>query len=72
MWGQLNDGRTVYRVVRPAGGNQPAEYLAVGCACVGLVAVRNAGAAMTAALGTVYGVGVALIIYWLFLDEDWK
>ena len=70
MWGRVDDGRAVYRVLRPVGCNQFAEHLAVGCACVGLVALRNTGAAMTAALGTVYGVSVALIIYWLFLDED--
>ena len=37
---------------------------------LGSVAVRNAGAAMSAVIGTLYGATVAVVIYWLFLDED--
>ena len=47
MWRRHDDGRAVYRVLHFAGGDQPAEYLADVCGCVGFVEVRNAGAAMS-------------------------
>ena len=70
LWGRHDDGRRIQGVLRPAGGDQRAECLAVVRACVGFVAVRDAGATMSAVIGTIYGAGVALIIYWLLFNED--
>lgn len=41
MWERHNDGRTVYRVLCFAGGNQRAECLAVVADGVGIVAIFN-------------------------------
>ena len=47
MWGQVNDGRRIQGVLRPAGVDQPAEHFAVGCACVGSLEIRDEGAGVT-------------------------
>ena len=57
-------------VCGPAGGNIVAERLTAVCGGVGVVAIRKASGAMSAALGTISWVVVALIIGCLFFDED--
>ena len=68
--GENNDRRAIHSVCDPAGGNIVAERLTAVRVGVGVVAVRKASAAMSAALGTIIGAAVALIILCLFLDED--
>ena len=68
--GENDDWRTIYSVLCRAGGCQCAERLPAVCGGVGVVAVRKAGAAMSAALGTIYGAAVALIIWFLVFDKD--
>ncbi len=70
LWGRHDDGRRIHGVLHLVGGDQRAECLAAVRSGVGSVAVRHAGAAMSAVVGTIYGATVALIIWWLFLDED--
>ena len=65
-----NDQRTIHSVLCSAGGCQRAERLTAVCGGVGVVAVRKAGAAMSAVLGTIYGAAVALIIWFLVFDGD--
>jgi len=57
-------------VLCPAGGCQRAERLTAVRVGVGVVAVRKASAAMSAALGTIIGAAVALIIWFLVFDGD--
>jgi len=65
-----DDRRAIYGVSDPAGGCQRSERLTVVRVGVGVVAVCKTGAAMSAALGTIYGAAVALIIWWLVFDGD--
>jgi len=69
-WGREDERRTIHSVSDPAGGGVVAERLPAVCRGVGVVAVRKASGAMSAALGTIYGVAVALIIWWLVFDGD--
>ena len=54
-WGQEDERRTIHSILRVAGGGVVAERLTAVRVGVGVVAVRKAGAAMSAALGTIYG-----------------
>lgn len=70
--GEVHERSTVYCVLRRAGDNRSAERSNGVYLCLGSLELRKQqrDAAMTAALGTLFGATVALMIYWLLFDKD--